>query len=348
MAKETIQFEFDIESVWNRIRNRRCVFLDTNAWIHMSDEVDNTARRVRDDLRARVAVGTVFCPVSWGTLEELFLQAGDSLPRTAALMEELSLNACFIMRSELFQWEFARSLGRCLGASDYDSLKGIFTSPAAFTSSRPCITFDLPADQIAPAIANAQAEFQKEMALIGIAELTRRVDDGTRIDGTPPAYSEAARKAKELYKSNRNKLFAAEAQNCIIMYIRPLLGPRISPTSTDVFPSAVSQKWLAQFAGPGGDEGFYRRLLGELPALNNFVDLMVEADMQPSRKDSNNHFMDNEILVAPLAYADAFVSTDKGIRNLLRNTNRRLLARTKCEYCDNLIELEKWLAANVA
>lgn len=192
MAKQTIQFEFDMESVWYRIRSRRCVFLDTNAWIHMSDEVDNTARRVRDELKARVAIGTVFCPVSWGTLEELFLQAGDSLPRTAALMEELSLNACFIMRSELFQWEFARSLSRCLGAPVDDSLKGLFTSPAAFTGSNPCMTFDLPADQVlsAAAVAIAQAEFQKEMASIGIAELTKSMADGTRIDGTPPAYAE--------------------------------------------------------------------------------------------------------------------------------------------------------------
>jgi hypothetical protein len=225
MLKQTIQFEFDMESVWNRIRGRRCVFLDTNAWIHMSDEVDDTARRVRDDLKARVAGGTVFCPVSWGTLEELFKQAGESLPRTAALMEELSLNACFIMRTELYQWELARSLARCLGAPVDDTLKGLFTNPAAFTGSRPCVTFDLPADQVlgAAAVANSQVEFQKEMASIGITELTRRMADGTRIGDTPPAYTEAAKKAKEFYKGNRNKLFAAEAENCIIMYIRPQL-----------------------------------------------------------------------------------------------------------------------------
>ena len=302
MAKQAIQFEFDAETVWNRVRGRRCVVLDTNAWIHMSDEVDDTARRVRDDLRVRVARGTVFCPVSWGTLEELFLQAGASLPRTAALMEELSLNACIIMRKELFQWEFARSLGRCLGAPLDVTLRGLFTNPSAFIGSRPCVTFDFHDDQVLGplGVANAQAEFQKEMAAIGISELTRWMTDGERLDDTPPAYSDAAKTAKELYNSDRNKLFAAEALNCIIMYIRPLLGPRISPNSSDVFLTAESQKWLAQFAGPGGDEGFYRRLLVELPALHNFVDLMVEADMQPSRKDSNNHFMDNEIMVAPL------------------------------------------------
>ncbi|MHB0958790.1 MAG: hypothetical protein ACYC0X_15405 [Pirellulaceae bacterium] len=348
MAKQTIQFEFDTESVWNTVHRRHCVFLDTNAWIHMLDEVDETAGQVRDTLQATVAAGKVFCPVSWGILEELFLQAGESLPRTAALMEELSLNACFVPRTEVYQWEFVRSVGRWLGAQFDDSLKGLFTNAAAFTGSRPCVTFELPDDEtLTPeAVANAQAEFQREMASTGIAELTRRMARGPRIGDSPPAYSEAAKKAKETFKGNRNKLFVAEAENCFRMYIRPLLGPRLSPTTTDVLPTPRALKWLAQFAGPGGEEGWYRRALAQLPALHNFVDLMVEADMQPNRKDSNNHFMDNEIITAPLAYADVIVSRDKGIRHLLRN-HKEILARTKCQYCENLGELEMWLASNI-
>jgi hypothetical protein len=348
MAKQTIQFNFDTESVWNRIRCRRCIFLDTNGWIHMGDGVDDTALRVRDKLRAAVAVGKVFCPVAWGTLEELFLQAGESLLRTAALMEELSLNACFIMRTEVYQWEFAKSLGRCLGAPVENSLKGLFTNPAAFVGSRPCVTFDILDDQpIRPdAVANAQAYFQREMASIGIVELTRRMTGGPRPPKTSPAYSESAKKAKEQLKGDRNKLFEVEAENCFIIFIRPLLGPPPSPAAPYVFPSAATQKWLEQFAGSGGDEGWYRRALAELPALHNFVDLMVEADMQPNRKDSNNHFMDNEIMTAPLAYADVFMSRDKGIRHLLRNVTK-ILSRTKCQYCENLAELETWLTVEV-
>jgi len=349
MAKQTIQFEFDTESVWNRVHSRHCVFLDTNAWIQMADEVDETACRIRDTLQATVTGGKVFCPASWGTLEELFLQAGESLLRTAALMEELSLNACFVMRTEVYQWEFVRSVGRFLGAPVDDSLKGLFTNPAAFLGSRPCVTFEFPDDRIVgpEAVANAQAEFKREMTSIGIAELTRRMTGGPRIGGTPPAYSKAAKKANETFKGNRNKLFVAEAENCFIMYIRPLLGPRVSPTTSDVLPTPLSLKWLAQFAGPGGEEGWYRRALAQLPALHNFVNLMVEADMQPNRKDSNNHFMDNEIMTVPLAYSDVFVSRDKGIRHLLRN-HKEILARTKCQYCENLGELETWLESNVS
>ncbi len=110
----------------------------------MRDGADKTANRVRETLRSEVAAGRIFCPVSWGTLEELFLQTGESLARTASLMEELSLNACFIMRIEVFQWELARSLGRYLGAPVDASLKGLFTDPAAYTGSSPCVTFENP------------------------------------------------------------------------------------------------------------------------------------------------------------------------------------------------------------
>jgi hypothetical protein len=69
---------------------------------------------------------------------------------------------------------------------------------------------------------------------------------------------------------------------------------------------------------------------------------MIVADTQPERKDSNNHFMDNEIMVAPLAYADVFVARDKGIRDILRNRTK-ILSRTKCQYFDSLAALEPWL-----
>jgi hypothetical protein len=73
---------------------------------------------------------------------------------------------------------------------------------------------------------------------------------------------------------------------------------------------------------------------------------MVVADSLPDRKDSNNHFMDNEIVVLPLAYADAFVTKDKGIRDTLRKRTK-ILDRTTCQYCDGLEALDDWLTANV-
>jgi hypothetical protein len=74
---------------------------------------------------------------------------------------------------------------------------------------------------------------------------------------------------------------------------------------------------------------------------------MVTADMQPDRKDKHNDFLDYEIMVVPLAYATAFVSRDKGIRDLLRHRTN-MLSRTTCQYCDSLDALETWLAGKGA
>src|SRR5262245_6514765 len=126
MTTQTIQFGYDKEAVWNRVSGRLCVFLDSNCWINMADGEREAPIRVREKLKDLVASGRVFCPLSWGTLEELFDQSGASLSRTASLMEELSLNAVFINREELFAWELSRSIRRYAGRPVEDSLNGLF------------------------------------------------------------------------------------------------------------------------------------------------------------------------------------------------------------------------------
>src|SRR5207249_3549632 len=111
------------------------------------------------------------------------------------------------------------------------------------------------------------------------------------------------------------KLFVEEAGNCFYMYITPLLLK---------YPRHVMACWPARFGSPDDEETWFLKALAELPALHNFIDIMVVADSQPDRKDKCNHFMDNEIMVAPLAYATVFVSEDKAIRHMLRNRTKIL------------------------
>ncbi len=37
MSRQTIQFGYDKDAVWNRVSGRLSVFLDTNCWINMFD-----------------------------------------------------------------------------------------------------------------------------------------------------------------------------------------------------------------------------------------------------------------------------------------------------------------------
>lgn len=339
MGRETIAFGYDKDAVWNRVQGRLSVFLDTNCWIDMADGKKDTAARVREKLRQLVVAGRVFCPLSWGILEELFDQSGPSLTRTASLMEELSLNAIFPMREELYVWELSRSVRRFLGGPADDSLNGLFVPPAAFVGSGPCVSFELPDGvSLGPeARAHAQAFMKRELSKIGVVELATKMA-GSRMDRTPPAYSEVAKKAKELINGNKKQIFLAEASNSFRLYIAPLV---------DRYPLEVMQGWSEQFGPPENEEAWFLNLLAELPALHNYTDVMVVASSQPDRKDKYNHFMDNEIMVAPLVYADVFVTGDKGIRDIV-GSRTKILSRSKCRYCDSLSTLETWLVSNLS
>ncbi|HEX3529681.1 MAG TPA: hypothetical protein VH988_21700 [Thermoanaerobaculia bacterium] len=197
MSTQKIQLSFDKDAVWAKVRGRLSVFLDTNCWIDMADEASEAACRVRDSLKALVAAGRVFCPTSWGILEELFEQTGESLKITSGLMEELSLNVIFVMRTELFRWEFLRSVCRLCGGSSVDSLSGLFAPPFAFVGSEPCILWNS-AEPLDPETQESLKFHMKyELSRIGVVELAERIAEtrtGSKLEKSFPAYSEAAKK----------------------------------------------------------------------------------------------------------------------------------------------------------
>ena len=338
MNTQNIAISFDKETVWNRVAGRLSIVLDTNCWIVMADEANATACHVRDRLRCLVAAGRVFCPLSWGLFEELFKQTGASRLRTVRLMEELSLNAIFVMRTELYQWELSRSMDRLCGGVAHDSLQSLFASPAAFLGS----TFNFVGDAgFAFGLetqGKSKAYIKDKLSKIGVVELAEIMGE-EKLNETPPAYSEAAKKVREKFKGDKKKLFLAEASSCFSIYIWPLLQAE--------YPLKTIVSWARQFGSSHDDEAWILNALAEFPALHNYIDVMIVADTQPDRKDTNNHFFDNEILVAPLAYASVFVAKDKGIRDMLRNRTG-ILRRTKCQYCDSLDALETWLTKNIS
>lgn len=334
METQTIQLGFDKRAVWNRVGGRVSIFMDTHFWIEMADETSEPACRLRDNLRRLVAAGSVFCPLSWGLIEELRKQSGQSLWITASLMEELSLNAIFVNRTEVYEWELARSVNRLLQEHAEDSNDGLFTPPGAFVGSNFNLILknaSLPDE----AQHHLRDYMKRELGKIGVVELVRRMGE-LKLDETPPAYSQAAKNAKQLFKGNKTQLFLNEAGDIFRMYVTPLLLK---------YPPTVMQAWLAQFKS-SDEVAWFQKALSELPALHNHVDIMVVADSQPDRKDNYNHFMDNEIMVAPLAYANVFASRDKGVRDMLRNRTT-ILGRTACQYCDSIDALELWFADNI-
>jgi hypothetical protein len=303
----------------------------------MADETNDTACRVRDKLKELVSSGRVFCPLSWGLLEELFKQAGASLERTARLMEELSMNVIYVMRTEVYEWEVARSVQRACGNPVSASLNGLFAPVAAFVGSRFSLKWsaDVPLSQEVQ--DDARAFMKRELGKISVTELVKLVGEPLK-EEKPPAYSQAAKRAKDLFKGDKQQLFLTEAGDIFRTWVTPVLMQ---------YPLHVVLQWMIYCGRPEGENAFFCDCLADFPALHNYIEVMVAADMQPDRKNKKNDFFDYEIVVVPLAYSTAFVSRDKGIRDLLRyRTN--ILNRTTCQYCDSLGALEAWLAAKVA
>ena len=222
MSTQNIEFSFDRDAAWSKVAGRRSVFLDTNCWIDMADEANDTACRVRDRLTELVSSGRLFCPLSWGLLEELFKQSGESLDRTARLMEELSLNIIYVMRTEVYEWEVARSVQRACGEPVSELLNGLFAPVAAFVGSRFSIKWSADIPMAEEAQDRAKSCMKRELGEISLTELVK-LAGGSVKERQPPAYSQAAKRARDICRGNKQKLFLEEAGDIFRMYVMPAL-----------------------------------------------------------------------------------------------------------------------------
>jgi hypothetical protein len=206
----------------------------------MADEVSETACRIRDRLKTLVASGRVFCPLSWGILEELFKQKGESLTITSRLMEELSLNAIFVMRTELFRWEFLRSVHRLRGGSSVDSLCGLFAPPFAFLGSELCIEWNSDDPLGLETQENLKSYIKYGLSKIGVTELAKMSEAmaESELDDEFPAYSKAAKEAKAKFKGNKEKLFSEEGKP-LLLYVRYAGAPQAPTGDRRVLVGAV-------------------------------------------------------------------------------------------------------------
>lgn len=336
MHTQNIDIDLSELEAWKLAEGRLLVFLDTSCWIDLADCSSEAARRIRDKLKEGVSSGRMLCPLSWGILEELFKQKGESRERSAQLMEELSLNVTFVMRTELFRWEVDRSVALACGEATAGMRSGLFVPVAAFVGSRMRIRWSSDPPLNSETKTNVEGYLRRKLGGQGVSAISARA--GFRASSGPPAYSSAAKRAKELFRGDKKGLFLDESGSIFREYVTPTLF-RHSP--------AAVARWAEHYAQPGDEEAFFRDCLRDLPALYNYIDIMVAVSLQPDRRDKNSDFFDYEIVVAPLAYADVFAFRDAGLLDLLRNRTG-ILKRSSCVVCDSLEALETWIgdAAN--
>jgi len=341
MLTRTISCRFERSSVRGKCQDRRAVALDMNCWINMADDKSATATRVKDVLRKQVSDGKIFCPLSFGLITELYKQAEDSRLNVGSLMEELSLNTTYANRLEVFDWEVERAVRALADAVPLDvSIFELYVPIAAYLTSEYELQFPacLPLEEVDKVEKEVKDRLQSLTFTELLAMRAARIGDG--IFGymkklVAPKFSEGANRTWATASGDKQKIWMLIAASVFESHIQPAIQKLALP---------IQARFLRFLeASPNDDRGsMLRELLNSLPALHNHVEVMTAAAQQLTRKDKINDFFDYEIIPVPLAYASAFVSQDKGIRDLLQNRTK-ILKRTHCRYCPDLAGLEQWL-----
>jgi hypothetical protein len=334
-----VGYMFDREAVWAKVKDRKAVYLDMMVWIAMGDDKPE-GRTIKAKLREAVHAGKVFCPLSQSLLWELHKQDYSKL-RTGALMEELSLNACFSRKQDVFTWEVEQLAKRTAHQEDTpSSRKMLFTSIIGHVAGDMTITFD--PKTTTEAIHDFSQRLCQRLDGMGLTEFLTLAEHNQEIaDGfknmAPPPYQKQAQFFREHTRGGRGKVWRAEELAVADAYIKPAMD-----SLSDELRSALARF----FDGVQKDkyESKLHALIAECPALHNHLEAMTRNSEDHNRKDRVNDFFDLEMMAVPLAYADAFVTCDKWVRERFLKPGG-YLDRSGCQFFATTTELENWLAA---
>ncbi|MBN9519333.1 hypothetical protein J0H58_12560 [bacterium] len=334
-----VPYEFDRAKVWGKVKDRKLVFLDTMVWINMSEAESKglpEAQSVREKLKEGVRSGRIICPLSATLIWELYKQEHSAL-RTGALMEELSLNVCFASSDEVFEWEVERFAKKLAGREDDRcSREMLFVPVTGYLSSYYTLTFPAGTpDESVQLCGRVAAERAHARTLTELLKLRGGEMREYMKNMEVKPFQHHALQYRELAKGDRSKVWRIEEETIFKLYVLPAMK-RLPP---------ALKLHLLQFALNAPKDkygGCLPSLLPELPAIHNHIEVMTRSTEDPNRKDRPNDFFDLDMMPVSLAYADAFVSFDRWVRERFLKTGVKP-ARIACEFCSTYAELAGWL-----
>jgi len=337
-------FELTDASIANKVSERIAIPLDMNVWNFLARDVSAEATRAKELLTNLVVDGKVFCPLTFSVITELFKQNYESALRTATLMDQLSLNVCFALDKEIYNKEVRSFLQRFVDGKEIRLSKNeIYVPVSAFLGSFGNLQF--PAEF--PGAEEQRQEFtqnvSKRLASLKLTDIVNMLKESLPLSlfqqQSPPEYTEVWKERWEYAKGNKAKMREVEQDN----YVRQVLIPELQNESLKL-PSEAIQRFKDYIKSlPQNSPALAStKILEHMPALKNAIQIMTITGYDPTRKATMNDFFDIQMMLTPLAYADAFVSTDKWIRHLL--TTSRSIFETEGAVCiSSLSELITFL-----
>lgn len=324
------------------IRRRKALLLDTSVWITLADGKSDESRVLRDSLRRLAAQEKIFCPLTAPAVWELRKQARPSLTRTAALMEELSLNVSFRSVDEIMD----REIDHLLDYLRTDTFSPLGTSDIF----GPVLSYLVPGFSLTPGPDHSNPRTLHDH-LAGVTQglsLTWLIDSlGDRSSPGPthpPRYQQANVARRELAARAGVAPSRIEQESLAQSILIPRLNEKRS-----VLPIREQLHVVAKVKSlprSKRHDSALEHLLHFLPVLAAYAQVMTVAGLDPNRKDRSNDFYDRETLIYALSYSSAFAAFDSWIRSLIALCVKERFPGVM-PYCGDTKELASYLACAV-
>jgi hypothetical protein len=340
---------FDPRQVYEeRIGDRRVVYLDNNAWIYLRDEKTPEASKCGLLCRQSVDDGRAIFPVSYASVSEL-LEMKDQASRIgqADLMDALCLGVTFRVSGVVHDLE-GEDVYRLLldGSAPPGRRQTVFTGlPNYFADRLVSIPEGWHADDVTAYLAHYRRTAGKLRWMVEhfdsdqVAKNHARVNDyGALLDERRAAH----RAHLGVAVVDRDALAHEERVSMVNSFVLPAIK-RVGPPDGD--PTEIARKLIelhGKLHGQDNRRTFRRAFRAAAPALEILAQIFARQSREVNRKTTRQDFWDVEHACLATAYADAFVSADNYLNEVLRLGERKPAA-ARAQMLSSLDELTTWL-----
>jgi hypothetical protein len=329
----------------DQIGERRVVYLDNNAWIDLRDGKTPDARACRDLCRQGVEGDRAIFPASYAAVSEL-LEIADQASRVAQaeLMESLCLGVTFRSMEIILNLEGEDVYRHLVGGTESPGRRPqVFTNLPDYFDD---ITLSFPEgwypDEVDAYVALHRSTAGSlrwmvdhhqtpEQAALSHA---RANDYPALIDDRRAAYREHL----GVKVVDRDVVAHEERVFMVNSYVLPAVKRVGLPDGDKI---QIAKSFQAKMQGPGNRKAFSRSFRAAGPALESLAQIFARQSRDYRRKTTKQDFWDVEHAVVS-AYADAFVSGDSYLTDVLRLGDRRPPA-ARSDILPSISDLVAWL-----
>lgn len=338
------------------IKSRRAYYLDTKYWIIIRDVVAGLRTTEPEvallrTLRAHVAAGEAFCPISDSTFAELFKQRDPRTRQaTARLIDELGLGVSIVpfeerVRNEIMVFIHGQLRAFGVSAPHIPPWTKICYVLGQMHPSKTC--FDS-ATELA-----IQKAFSDHLWSISLSEMLATIGENP----LPPDRSEQL--AKKLNEGNARhagdlrsfqQTYATEARGAGEAYaamaveiFRELVIRMVGETSVrTTAPEELTRMWASILATALANE----KLRLELPSLHIHTSLHAKVRWNKYQKFKPNDFEDFRHACAALAYCDVFL-TERALKSMVSVSHLALDKLYNCKIAATVQDAQSLLQGSV-